>query len=80
MENNEKILKQTDFLKKDGNLNLSGLTSVEGLVLPQKVGSDLDLSDLSTEELEKLREYLKILPDPNNLEELESSIKSRKTR
>lgn len=28
MENNEKILKQTDFLKKDGNLNLSGLTSV----------------------------------------------------
>lgn len=55
MENNEKILKQTDFLKKDGNLNLSGLTSVEGLVLPQKVGSDLDLSDLSTEELEKLR-------------------------
>ena len=42
----------------EGDLDLSHLTSPEGLELPDKVTGDLDLSDLTTAEGLKLPEHV----------------------
>ena len=42
----------------EGNLNLSGLTTAEGLYLPERVEGDLDLRGLTTVEGLQLPEYI----------------------
>ena len=53
----EKLLKAVKIEDEEiHDLNLSGLTSAEHLTLPDSIGGGLDLSGLSDDEKEKLRE------------------------
>ena len=51
-------------------LNLSSLKSAEGLVLPEKIGLNLDLSSLSLDELKELSTRIHQVIDDRKFEDL----------